>query len=207
MRLIKKYYWRLKDKYLDFYNLLFYKNFRFEKTYFFKSDLQKNLHKYLRNDKNTILEIGTYEGLASIWLAKKYLKYKTSSLDIVDPFFLDDSTTEMANNTESNFLYNLARIKSKKITFHKTTSDDFFSSNKKIYNFIYIDGSHELEDIKKDLNNADKYLTVNGIIWCDDYGKKKVDCYIPIDEFYSDNQHRYEIVFKDYQIAFKKLAI
>ena len=74
MKIIKKYYWRLKDKYLDFYNILFYKNYKFEKTYFLKSDLQKNLNKYLEKNKNTILEIGSYEGLASIWFARKYCK-------------------------------------------------------------------------------------------------------------------------------------
>ena len=110
MKIIKKYYWRLKDKYLDFYNILFYKNYKFEKTYFLKSDLQKNLNKYLEKNKNTILEIGSYEGLASIWFARKYLKFKTSTLDIVDPFFLDDSTTAMSKNTLSNFLHNLGTV-------------------------------------------------------------------------------------------------
>ncbi len=206
MKLIKKYYWRLKDKYLDYYNILFYKNYKFEKTYFLKSDLQKNLNKYLGKNKNTILEIGSYEGLASIWFARKYLKFKTSTLDIVDPFFLDDSTTAMGKDTLSNFLHNFKLIKSEKITFHKSTSDEFFASNKKKYNFIYIDGSHELKDIEKDLNNADKFLLINGIIWCDDYGKKSMDCYIPMDEFYMKNRERYEIIYKNYQIAFRKIA-
>ena len=57
-------------------------------------------------------------------------------------------------------------------------SDNFFKLNNKKYNFIYIDHSHELEDIKNDLINADNHLLENGIIWCDDYGKKSLDCYI-----------------------------
>ena len=204
MKIIKKYYWRLKDKYLDFYNILFYKNYKFEKTYFLKSDLQKNLNKYLGKNKNTILEIGSYEGLASIWFARKYLKFKTSTLDIVDPFIITDKTTEMLINTEENFLYNYSKIKSNKIKFFRMKSDDFFKLNNKKYNFIYLDGSHELDDITNDLINADKHLLENGIIWCDDYGKKSLDCYIPIDNFYEKNKDRYEIIFKNYQIAFRK---
>ena len=43
-------------------------------------------------------------------------------------------------------------------------SDNFFKLNNKKYNFIYIDGSHELEDIKNDLINADNHLLENGIL-------------------------------------------
>lgn len=206
-KIIKKYYWRLKDLYLEIYLKIFYKSFKYKKNYFLKSDIQKNIHKFInKNSTNNILEIGTYEGLASIWFAKKYLKNPGSTLTIVDPFFPDDKTTNMLQDTETNFQKNFAKIKSSKISFYKSTSDEFFKNTKKSFNFVYIDGSHELEDIKKDLFNSDKCLEKNGIIWCDDYGKKSMNCFIPIDEFFEENKDRYKILFKGYQIAYKKIV-
>tara|TARA_B000000609_G_scaffold129631_1_gene103927 strand:- start:440 stop:1066 length:627 start_codon:yes stop_codon:yes gene_type:complete len=201
----KTIFWRVKDYYFSRYSKIFYSEYKFNKNYFIKSDIQKNLHKYIdKRKKNFFLEIGTYEGLASIWFAKKYLSSVESYLDIVDPFIITDKTTEMLINTEENFLYNYSKIKSNKIKFFRMKSDDFFKLNNKKYNFIYLDGSHELDDITNDLINADKHLLENGIIWCDDYGKKSLDCYIPIDNFYEKNKDRYEIIFKNYQIAFRK---
>jgi hypothetical protein len=36
----------------------------------------------------------------------------------------------------------------------KITSDIFFKNNKKTYNFIYIDGSHEVDFIERDMENS-----------------------------------------------------
>ena len=202
---IKKIYYLLKDKYFDYYLPFFYKKFKYTEAFFFKSDIQTNLHKFLdKNKVNAILEIGTFEGLASIWFSKKYLSSKNSNLDIVDPFFISDTTTDVQDMTLKNFEYNYSKFKSDKTKFFKTTSDNFFLKNKKQYDFIYIDGSHELEDIQKDLENADKALINGGIIWCDDY-LKPPNCKIPMDEFYENNKDRYKIIFKNFQIAFKKI--
>ena len=87
-----------------FIYLFFYKKFKYTEAFFFKSDIQTNLHKYMdKNRVNTILEIGTFEGLASIWFSKKYLSSKNSNLDIVDPFFASDTTTDVQDVTLKNF--------------------------------------------------------------------------------------------------------
>ena len=209
--MLKNIYWNFKDKkyqfwYLDIYLYFFYKKYKFDKEYFLKSNIQMNLHKHVKKrGVNSILEIGTYEGLASIWFAKKYIANKNSKLHIVDPFFLDDQTTEMSNNTEQNFLFNFSRFQNNKVNFYKQTSDNFFKNCDSIFSFIYIDGSHELDTIARDLINADKHLSKDGIIWCDDYKKSTVKCYIPINKFLEKNSNRYEVIFKDYQIAFKKI--
>ena len=56
-----------------------------------------------------------------------------------------------------------------KITIHKITSDNFFENNNKTYNFIYIDGCHEKEFIKRDMENSFNILEKGGIMWMDDY--------------------------------------
>lgn len=49
-------------------------------------------------------------------------------------------------------------------TTHYTTSDDFFSNNKKTFDIIFIDGLHHSEQVEKDINNSLKFLNQNGTI-------------------------------------------
>ena len=45
----------------------------------------------------------------------------------------------------------------------------FFETNTQKFNFIYIDGCHEPEFIKRDMINAFNVLESGGIMWMDDY--------------------------------------
>ena len=110
-------------------------------------------------------------------------------------------------NSNLNFDYNISNCKNTdKITIHKITSDNFFENNNKTYNFIYIDGCHEKEFIKRDMENSFNILEKGGIMWMDDYrvgngiiSKKKMDYFL---EKY--NGH-YELIYKGYQLAIRKL--
>ena len=57
----------------------------------------------------------------------------------------------------------------KKIKKIKSTSDEFFNSNKKTFDVIYIDGDHYGSQVYKDCTNALKILKKNGYLICDDY--------------------------------------
>ena len=71
------------------------------------------------------------------------------------------------------------------------------------YNFIYIDGSHLLDDIIADFNGCLQIIEDNGIIWMDDYGAGEITrC---IDNLYEANRHCLQIIHKGYQIAFRKI--
>ena len=60
-------------------------------------------------------------------------------------------------------------IKKKNISYSKLDSDSFFKGNNSKFNLIYIDGSHEYEDVKKDFINALECLQNNGYIIFDDF--------------------------------------
>lgn len=47
---------------------------------------------------------------------------------------------------------------------HVMTSDDFFASNKKKFDIIFIDGLHHAEQVRRDIENGLKYLSPNGSI-------------------------------------------
>ena len=51
----------------------------------------------------------------------------------------------------------------------KGTSDSFFLNHKEKYDVIYIDGSHEADQVYKDIKNSWKILNINGVLICDDY--------------------------------------
>jgi hypothetical protein len=70
--------------------------------------------------------------------------------------------------------YNMAQIKSSdktgvdpdvnsKATIHKT-SDEFFATNERKFDLIFIDGLHEAWQVEKDIDNALKFLEQGGTI-------------------------------------------
>jgi predicted O-methyltransferase YrrM len=161
-------------------------------------------------DKNTILEIGCFEGLSSVFFADNLLHHPDSSLTCVDPFLTIDNNDHnkfLMNNEEHTFDHNIRNCKNvDKIQVHKITSDDFFMTNTQTYNFIYIDGCHECDFITRDMENAFKVLDKNGIMWMDDYlGADGIIIRDTMDCFLDKYKDQYNILYKGYQLAIRKL--
>lgn len=125
-----------------------------------------------KSKENKILVIDCFEGLSSVFFADNFLDNPNSCLTCVDPFLTinnNDHKQFLQNNEEMNFDFNISICKnSDKITIHKITSDTFIENNNQTYNFIYIDGYHEPDFIKRDMENAFNSLEKNGIMWMDD---------------------------------------
>jgi predicted O-methyltransferase YrrM len=185
-------------------------NYRFTKNWFLYSEIKKYLEYFLdKTKKNNILEIGCYEGMSSAFFADNFLDNEGSSMICVDPYLkIDDNDhkTLLQGNEESNFDYNMSICKNiDKITIHKITSDNFFSINKNTFNFIYIDGCHMCEFIKRDLENSFNVLEKNGIMWMDDYlGGDGIQIKKTMDDFLEKYNGQYELINKGYQLAIRK---
>ena len=122
--------------------------------------------------------------MSSVFWADNLLDQPDSSLTYVDPF--------MTNNEEENFDFNISNCNnSDKISIRKITSDKYFETNDKYFNFIYIDGCHEPEFIIRDMMNSFKYLIKDGIMW--------------MDSLLEEYRGEYVIIHKGYQLAIKKL--
>ena len=186
--------------------------YKYSKTWFLGSEINNGLNGFLDVAKeNHILEIGCFEGLSSVFFADNFLNNVNSSLTCVDPFLRlenNDHHHFLQNNEESNFDYNISVCKhSEKVTVHKVTSDDFFKTvaGDKKYNFIYIDGCHEPEFIKRDMENSFGALEENGIMWMDDYcGGDGIRNKNAMNAFLDAYIGRYEIIHTGYQLAIKK---
>jgi predicted O-methyltransferase YrrM len=184
--------------------------YKYTQRWFINSDVNRLLPQFLNpDDTHTILEIGCFEGLSSTFFADIFLKNPDSSLTCVDPFLSipnNDHSQFLQNNEERNFDYNISVCKhSDKITVHKVTSDQFFQGNRKMYNFIYIDGCHDPDYIKRDITNAFSYLENGGILWMDDYeGGDGIQIKNAMNEMLEYFKGQYVVIHRGYQLAIRK---
>ena len=129
---------------------------------------------------NKVLEIGTFEGFYSLWIAEQLGKHEHFELHTIDPFKGINYGVEQSyfDDIETKWNTNLSICDYKnKITFHKDTSfnvlNKLYNENKK-FDLIYIDGSHKYGDVLNDAMNGFDHLKKGGIIIFDDFNKAEV---------------------------------
>lgn len=186
-------------------------NYKYSQSWFLHSEIKHLLLNFInKTTKNTILEIGCFEGLSSVFFADNLLDNPNSTLTCIDPFLTinnNDHKDLLLNNEELNFDYNISVCKnSEKILVKKITSDIFFLNNNKKYNFIYIDGCHESDFIIRDMENSFNVLENNGIMWMDDYsGGDGIQIKNAMNTFLEKYKDQYNIIHKGYQLAIIKI--
>ena len=176
--------------------------------WFLGSALKQRAMDFLnQKEKNTILEIGSYEGLSACYFSDLFLEHPESRLICVDPFDVSDITTPLTTKTEIYCRENINKSHGKeKVTICKTYSDDYFKNNQLHFNFVYIDGSHVPSQITRDMENCWKYLDKGGIMWMDDYlGGTGGHIKAAMDGFLRNHTNEFTIVYNAYQLALKKL--
>ena len=189
------------------------KKYRFEHKWFCNSEIKRELTKYFDSKQlNNILELGSFEGLSGTAFSDNLLDHERSTLDCVDPFILSESgltpSKKVIASVEENCRFNLVKSKnSNKCTIHKMKSDAFFSRNYRDFNLIYIDGSHEVDDIKHDMVNGFACLRTSGIMWMDDYmgGNTVGEIESAMNSVIDSFGHLCKIIHKGYQIAILKV--
>lgn len=184
--------------------------YKYKQNWFNDSEIKQRITQFVNPlDKNTILEIGCFEGLSSVYFADNLLNHSESTLTCIDPFLKIENNDHsyLLENVEDTFDYNISICKnSSKIIVKKITSDDFFKNNTNMFNFIYIDGCHDPEFIKRDMENAFNVLKSGGIMWMDDYcGGDGISIKNTINNVLTKLSDKYKLIHKGYQIAIKKL--
>ena len=110
------------------------------------------------------LEIGSLEGNSALFIINNFKVKKVVCVDIWE----DENFKEEQHKNFNNYKKNINEFSNIVETF-KGTSDSFFLNQKDKYDVIYIDGSHETDQVYKDIKNSWNILNVNGILICDDY--------------------------------------
>lgn len=156
------------------------------------------------------LEIGCYEGLSSYYVLSEY---SNASATLIDLWRKPNSNSHPLSNNfsevEKNFDFNLSEFKFKKIKNDSVIAmRNLFEQGKK-FDFIYIDGSHNGEDILSDAIESYKILENSGIIFFDDFlqhdDSRLIQSYEGIEKFLSLYKNYIQILFFQNNLVVKKI--
>ena len=184
----------------NFSNKWFLNNFEI-----FNYFLPKNV-----NDKFNYLEVGCFEGLSSFYVLSEYKFVNAYFLDIWDiPNQNSKSLTDDFNKVERAFDQNLSEFNFTKI------KDDSVISMRKLFrkqinfDFIYIDGSHNGEDILSDAIEGFKILKKGGLLFFDDFlqhqNDREIQSYIGIEKFLELYSNDFKIIYFQNNLVIKKI--
>ena len=118
-------------------------------------------------ESSIVLELGCNEGISTN-LFSLYSK-KVVTVDMV----LSEKMKKLIEITSN-------------IEFHNTSFNDFFNSNNEKFDFIYIDGSHNYNDVKSDIINSKRFLKKLGIISGHDYNRTCPGVIQAVDEIFGN---------------------
>ena len=152
------------------------------------------------------LEIGSYEGRSAIWLLENILTSESAKLVCIDGY-----PTFKLKRAEKVFRSNLALSGfSSKVDLIISKSEEALPKLKgSSFDFIYIDGGHEGEEITADAESCWELLKIGGILIFDDY-KLQPEYYrgqspeSAIDAFLEKYKNQLVILHKDYQVFIQK---
>ncbi len=186
-------------------------------------DAYKSLFNGLENKR--CLEIGAYEGRATLYLVENYCNGKGSYVDAVDTWKGSTEHKNSAKNFDLGNLYNRfinnlkPYINKHKVNVYRGMSSDMLMKfvqevrvgKREKYDFIYIDASHIAKDVLMDAVLAWELLKIGGLMFFDDYewGVQNVPQGIPktaIDGFLNSYVTMYELLEKNNQVRIKKIS-
>ena len=178
----------------------------------------KNVLELLRRIPNPkILEVGSYCGATITNIAEMF---PNASCFAIDNFSLEETELQTCRElAEENFSLQdvknafLSNTKGKDVTLIEKDSSlalREFIEQKKLFDFIYVDGSHTSLDTIIDLVLAWLLLSINGILVIDDYQytppghvddtpRQAVDCFLR--KFKGD----YSVLSKGYRMFLRKI--
>lgn len=169
----------------------------------------------------TIIEVGTWKGLSAINMGKHVKKNNLeTTIYCVDTWLGAIEFWDKFNNTEERnlllkngypqiyyqFLSNVVHngLEDTILPFPNTSENGFryFKSKKINADMIYIDASHEYDDVYKDVGNYINILNQGGVIFGDDY-KHWVGVRNAINDFTKQNNLHLEIIENNFWIIKK----
>ena len=172
------------------------------------------IEKYLKPyDNLNALEIGAFEGRSAHFLCWYSDKTNLVCVDTWQNLGENEGTNYVAAAIEERFDHNVKEFGSRIKKFKGTSLSYFLSveSQKKQYDFIYIDGSHQSDDVIIDAIKCFKLLKVGGIMIFDDFLWKYYEYHknnpcSAISAFLALKKSELRIIYLGYQVHVLKLA-
>ncbi|HTK35117.1 MAG TPA: class I SAM-dependent methyltransferase [Caulobacteraceae bacterium] len=122
----------------------------------------------------TAVEIGSFEGLSSLWMLENLLRHPDSRLHCIDTFEGGVEYTQAQNDGMfDRFVANVGQAAGRtKVTIHRQRSNKALlklAAQGLRCDFVYVDGSHQAPDVLSDLVLSFEILKPGGLMICDDY--------------------------------------
>lgn len=163
------------------------------------------------DDKTNLkfLELGTAQGRATVWLLENILTTNNSKITTVDIKNLTTIPERLMCKYDGQKLIvdciqNLQPyIDQNRCNFVKSTTDEFFKHNTDLFDFVYIDASHDPDQVLRDAIHSFDIIKPNGLLLFDDYGWG--ECGLGIECFLQCFKHKIKLLYKDYQVLIEKL--
>ena len=154
------------------------------------------IQKYELQNKSEInvLEIGSYEGMSTLWFYHNLIKDKKGKIYCLDTWDGGHDNKHIDwIETENNFRYNTSEFSDRVVAKKGTSWNSLIQLQhlKDYFDLVFVDGSHMASDVLTDLILSFPLVKPGGIIFCDDYlwGMEHSDpCWTPkagIDAFTS----------------------
>ena len=152
------------------------------------------------DQRKTFLEIGCYEGRSTCWTLQ-------NGLDVGGTIYCVDSYDGM-QDVHDRFWDNVREVMDKRmVVLVRDTSYNAMASmitQKKEFDFIYVDGEHAPDVALTDVCMAWGLLKQGGIMLCDDYEYDIKPTKIGLDGFLQAFKGKYDLVLQNYQLAVRK---
>ena len=170
-------------------------------------------HHYLPKNLDTnfsYLEIGSYEGLSALNILFNYKNSKVTTIDLwAESNVNSESLSVDFNEIEKRFDENLEGYKFNKIKNDSVVALRELLKKRIYFDFIYIDGSHNGEDILSDAIESYKLLNMGGIMIFDDIVNTNkninIQSYTGYESFYAIHKKNLRVVYLKNIVVLKKI--
>ena len=193
-------------------------DYEFTEDWFSENNPEKVVRQFdeflseFKDKPSTFLEIGSFEGMSTIWMLENILTEESSQI------FCIDAWAEWTGDAFVKFVSNINKtgLKDKVHIVKGDSSEELRIFPKEYFDFIYVDGDHDEKAVIKDAIGSFRVLKKGGIIAFDDYllgirypnspGSKAMNGSTKkaIDYFLDVFQDELEIIHKDYQVWIRK---
>ena len=162
-------------------------------------------------DNKLFLEVGSYEGRSTCWFLENGLA-DDGVIFCYDTWQgSEEHTNEQRQDLFKKFMHNteLSKKPTQSVYTFMGNSRDTIRRQTTLFDFVYIDGSHQAPDVLMDACLTFRMLKTGGIMVFDDYLWKAVDGVlhqpkIAIDAFVNIFSDELDIVLLGYQLGVRK---
>jgi predicted O-methyltransferase YrrM len=223
---IKLVLFKLKNFFVIFKSRLLKKKLNSRRKFFFVEYIEKKnfsqkwflnnfeiFHHYLPKNLDTnfsYLEIGSYEGLSALNILFNYKNSKVTTIDLWAKSNINSESLSVDfNEIEKRFDENLEGYKFNKIKNDSVVALRELLKKRIFFDFIYIDGSHNGEDILSDAIESYKLLNMGGIMIFDDIVNTNkninIQSYTGYESFYAIHKKNLRVLYLKNIVVLKKI--